>query len=285
VAPTKRFETKITALKIVLVAVSVPVAVAVGMASVASADVNVYAAPQLGISGGVVDTDGRAVNPGPTVFFSGSDSDSTALIGLAVGLEMPMNEIVPREWLADARLPNWPVRFELEAVGLREYDLKTNGSGPGDYFSEIKATTTLVNTWVDVPLLTTWRPVQYLFGLGRQPRLRRWLEPGSLYLGAGIGFTALEINGTDNIFRGKDDLIDFAWNVGAGVNYALSDRVTISAGYRYVGLGANVGSQEVDLVMVPGGPRTSDSLEYDLQVHELRVAIRITLFSFRGVWR
>jgi opacity protein-like surface antigen len=279
VVPAKRFETMITALMFVTVAV----AVVIGMASPASADVDFYVAPQLGISGGIVDTDGKVSGTAGTLVLKGSDSDSTALLGLAVGLEMPMNEIVPREWLADARLPDWPVRFELEAVGLRDFDFKTNAPGGGDYFTEIKATTTMANTWLDFPLITAWKPFQYVFGLGPQPRLRRWLEPGSLYLGGGIGFAALEINGTDNVFRGKDDIIDFAWNVGAGVNYALTDRVTISAGYRYVGLGPNAGSQDVDLVGPISG--TNDSLDYDLQVHELRVAIRVRVFSFRGAWR
>lgn len=249
----------------------------------ASADVNLYAAPQFGISNIIADTNGNAVGGDPNGL-KGDDTDSAPLLGLGIGVEVPMNELVPREWLGDVRLPNWPVSFELEATGLRDYDFQTRGSGATAevYSTEITATTLMANTWTDIPLTTMWRPVQYVFGLGRQPRVRQWIEPGSFYLGAGVGFVALDIKGTDNVLSGKDDYLDFAWNVGAGFNYALNDRFTLSAGYRYLGLGANTGTQEVDLT---GGPGTNDELEYDLQVHEFRVAIKIRLASFRGVWR
>jgi hypothetical protein len=252
-------------------------------ANSASADVDIYAAPQFGISNLIVDTDGNAVGGDPNGL-TGDDTDSAPLLGLSVGVEVPMNELVPREWLADVRMPAWPMSFELEAAGLRDYDISTRGSGATAevYSTEITATTLMANTWTDIPLNTMWRPVQYVFGLGRQPRVRQWLEPGSFYFGAGVGFVVLDIKGTDNVLSGKDDFLDFAWNVGAGFNYALNDRFTLSAGYRYLGLGPNTGNQEVDLT---GGPGTNDKLEYDLQVHEFRVAIKIRLASFRGVWR
>ena len=263
-----------------------PLMLAIGifiLAFSASADVDLYAAPQFGISNLIADTDGNAVGGNPNGL-QGDDTDSAPLLGLSVGLEVPMNELVPREWLADARLPSWPVSFELEATGLRDYDFQTRGSGATAevYSTEITATTLMANTWTDIPLTTMWRPVQYVFGLGRQPRVRQWLEPGSFYFGAGVGFVALDIKGTDNVLKGKDDYLDFAWNVGAGLNYELNERFTLSAGYRYLGLGPNTGKQEVDLT---GGPGTNDDLEYDLQVHEFRVAIKIRLASFRGVWR
>jgi Outer membrane protein beta-barrel domain len=253
------------------------------IAGPARADVSLYLAPQFGISGLYADTDGQAAGAAVNAY-TGDDTDGSPLIGLSVGLEVPMNEVVPREWLEDMRLPSWPMRFELEAAGLRDYDFRTDGAGAGAevYTSEIKSTTLVANTWTDVPLVTVWRPFQYVFGLGRQPRLRQWLEPGSLYFGGGIGFTALEIDGTDNVLSGEDDIIDFAWNVGAGINYALTDRVTLSTGYRYVGLSTDTGTQEVDL---EGGVGADDHLEYDLQVHEFRVAIQVKLLSFRGVWR
>jgi len=52
------------------------------------------------------------------------------------------------------------------------------------------------------------RPFQYIFGLGREPRVRQWLEPGSIYFGAGIGLRALEFEGTDNVVNGSDDIYD-----------------------------------------------------------------------------
>lgn len=244
-----------------------------------AADWDVYVSAGLGISTAVVDTDGESPNaPGPILLF-GSDDDSSPLVDGAVGLAIPMDELVPREWLLDVRLPNWPVRFELEAAGLREFELKTE-RGAGSFFTSVKATTLLVNQWLDIPLIEMWRPVQYLGGLGRQPRLRQWLEPGSFFLGWGIGLSVLEIDGSDNVaLSGSDDIYDFAWNVGTGVNYALTDKVDLSIGYRYLGLG----KQKIDLD--GGGAPVGGDVEFDPDVHEFRVQIRVEVYDFRSPWR
>jgi hypothetical protein len=248
-----------------------------GVAAPSGADWKVYVAPGLGISAANVDTDGQS-SVAPVTQLSGSDNDSSPLLDLAVGLEVPMDELVPREWLLDVRLPNWPVRFELEAAGLREYEFRTVAGGE-DFFTDYEATTFFVNTWLDIPLVAAYRPVQYTFGLGRQPGVRRWLEPASFYVGAGVGFGALDIDGTSNVFSGDDDPIDFAWNVGAGINYALTRTIALSAGYRYVGLGTH----EIDLQ--GGVPGPNDEVEFEPEVHEFRVAIRIRVFEFLSPWR
>lgn len=243
----------------------------------ASADVDLYMSADFGISGMDGEADGQPA--GVVQDFHGMDTDASPLLGGAFGVVVPMSEIVPREWLADLRLPDWPVRFELAAVGLREYDLRTVAPGSGEeFFSEIKPTTTLVNTWVDIPMVTLYRPIQYTMGLGRQPGLRRLLEPASFYLGAGVGFSSTEFDGTSNVYNASDDIIDFAWNVGAGFSYALTERVSISTGYRYVGLE----DQSVDL---RGGLGNDDEVDYEMDVHEFRLAIRVKLVSFRGAWR
>jgi opacity protein-like surface antigen len=243
-----------------------------------AADWNLYVAPGIGISGAMVDTDGQA-SQAPVTKFGGSDDDSSPLISGAVGLDVPMDELLPREWLGDTRLPQWPVRFELEYAGLRDYQFKTD-VGNEDFFTELKAHTLMANSWVDFPLTTLYRPVQYTFGLGRQPRVRSWLEPASLYVGAGVGVGFLDMNGTSNVFSGDDKPIDFAWNVGIGLNYALTDSVSLSAGYRYVGLG----KQKMDISgSVTPGP--NDEFKLDPQVHEFRFAIRIRVFEFKSPWR
>ena len=246
-------------------------------AGIVSADWKLYVAPGLGISGAIVDTDGQS-SVAPVTRLSGSDDDASPLLALAVGLEVPMDELVPREWLLDVRLPNWPVRVEVEGAGLREYEFRTNAGGE-DFFTEFKAQTFFVNTWVDIPLVAIYRPVQYTFGLGRQPGIRRWLEPASLYVGAGVGAGFLEIDGTSNVLSGDDDPIDFAWNVGIGLNYALTESASLSAGYRYVGLGKH------DIDLRGGVPGPNDEVEFDPQVHEFRVAIRIRVFEFLNPWR
>ncbi len=243
------------------------------------ADWDVYVSGGLGISTAVIDTDG-VFDPTttPPLTFGKDDSDSSPLLDGAVGLRIPMDELVAREWLPDLRLPSYPYRIEIEAAGLREFELETQ-FGPQKFFSDVKATTVMVNQWLDIPLIELWRPVQYLGGLGRQPRLRQWLEPASLFFGWGVGFSYLEIEGTSNIVSGSDDIFDFAWNVGAGLNYALTDHVDLSGGYRYVGLG----KQKVDMSLTGGGQE--GPVEYDPQVHEVRVQIRVKVYDFLSPWR
>jgi hypothetical protein len=244
----------------------------------AIADWNVYVAPGLSISRATVDTDGQSSIPPAVTRMTGSDNDSSPVLDLAIGVEIPMDELVPREWLLDVRLPDWPVRVEAEVAGLREYEFRTVAGGEA-FFTEFKTTTLLFNTWVDIPLISAYRPVQYTFGLGRQPAIRRWLEPASLYIGGGIGMGVLDIDGTSNVVSGDDDPIDFAWNVGVGVNYALNDQISLSTGYRFVGLGKHT----VDLR--GGVPGPNDEVEFDPQIHEFRVAIRIRVYEFLSPWR
>lgn len=245
-----------------------------------AADWKVYLSGGVGISEATADTDGRAT-AAPQVSLSGQDSDSSPLVDGAIGIEIPMDELVPREWLLDVRLPDWPMRFEHEGAGLREYEFETNREGGDRFYTELKAVTSFWNMWLDTPLLAIYKPIQYLLGVGRQPQVRRWLEPGSIYIGGGVGFSSLEIDGNDNIYSGSDDFIDFAWNVGAGLNYELSERVSLSAGYRYVGLG----DQKIDLVSRSVTPGPNDELEYDLDVHEFRAQVRVRVYDFLNPWR
>ena len=243
-----------------------------------AADWEVYVAGGLGISGAAVETDGFVPTPPGTQLF-GQAEDASPLVDGAIGLSIPMDELIPREYLADVRLPDWPVRFEMEAAGLREYEIETIQANQL-YFSKITATTLMWNVWSYIPRIEVLRPIQYTFGLGRQPRLRQWLEPGSIYFGAGIGLGALEIRGSDNVIDGADDIYDFAWNVGVGVNYALTDAVDLSVGYRYVGIGA----QDIDLNNT-GTPVVGASVEYDTHIHELRFQVRVGIYDFLNPWR
>lgn len=256
-------------------------AISLLFAGAAHADWKAYVAADFGISASTVDTDGR-FDSGTDVFeLKGMDDDSSPLIGGAIGVEIPMSEILPREWVADVRLPDWPVRFELEGAGLREYEFRTIGLGGQAFFSEVEATTFFFNTWLDVPLLSAYRPVQYLFGLGRQPRARQLLEPMSFYLGLGIGFSNLEFKGTDNLAQVSDDFIEFAWNAGAGINYQLTDRVALAAGYRFIGL-EEVGPG-LDGRGIPDDPNAQ--LDFDQDIHEFRATVRVAVWEFLSPWR
>lgn len=243
-----------------------------------AADWRLYVQGGLGLSAAELATTGQA----DTFDINGQDTDTSPLLDAAFGLEVPMDELVPREFLLKVRLPDWPVRLEVEAAGLREWELRTVAAGE-DFFTELENTTVLFNSWVDMPLVSLYKPVQYLFGLGRQPRVRQWIEPMSLYLGTGIGVTAqMKVNGTSNVVFANDDVVDFAWNVGTGINYKFTDKVKLSVGYRYVGLP----KATVDTTTL-GNPTSgpNDEVDYDLDVHEVRVAIRVLVWEFPSPWR
>ncbi len=261
-------------------------AMTVALASVeAAADWDVYIAGGLGISVNLLESDGNYLGPGFP--FGGEDNDTSTVLDGAIGLEVPMDELVPREWLRDIRLPDWPVRFELEAAGLREYELRTFFTSDV-FFTQVEATTLMMNTWFDFPLVDVAKPVQYLFGLGRQPRVRQWLEPGRLYAGVGVGMSALDVRGTSNSASASDDFIEFAWNAGIGVDYALTEAVDLSIGYRFLCLSGSCMAHSSGLSLTPTdnvGLNPNGDLSYDLQSHELRFQIRIEVFDFRSPWR
>lgn len=254
------------------------------LAGESTADWEVYVGGGLGISALEEWTNGQASGQA----LGGQDVDSSPLLDATVGLAIPMDEIVPREWLASTRLPDWPVRIELEVAGLREHELKSFAAGE-DYYTEIETITSFFNTWVDIPLVTMWRPVQYLGGLGRQPRVRQWLEPGRFFFGVGIGLSSIDLSGTSNVLSGRGDFIEFAWNAGGGIDYALTDHVDLSIGYRFVCLAGEkcmVHSDALEVDIRGGTPSAGDfDLKYELMAHELRVQVRVEVFDFLSPWR
>jgi|GEM_PF-345625 len=65
------------------------------------------------------------------------------------------------------------------------------------------------------------------------------------YIGGGIGWGFVNYKNTRAMLEGvtydsftdKKDVTNFAWSVGAGVSYALSERLALDIGYRYVDAG------------------------------------------------
>ena len=53
------------------------------------------------------------------------------------------------------------------------------------------------------------------------------------YVGAGIGMSHLKSSLKTNSGEVHESENNFAWQVGAGVSYALTDKVALDAGYRY----------------------------------------------------
>ena len=98
------------------------------------------------------------------------------------------------------------------------------------------------------------------------------------YIGAGLGLAYLDTtyrasiqNGTTATVTTNNDNWNFAWNVGAGVAYHLSDNMALDLGYRYVDLGtAEAGSAIVS--------NFTGSSSVDYTAHEVNVGLRFSGF-------
>jgi len=218
-------------------------------------------AGELYLSGGIGISGGTGDSGGSTPYFdnTGSDTDSAAMYGFAFGFEMPMNEPLPEQW--QHMLPSWPVLAEFEAVGGRDYEFLTDGGDP--YRSDFKAWTVLHNLRFDVPMAA---PFEWAFG--RIPIL----HPLTLYVGVGVGISIYEVDTTDNVSRGSDDSVAFAWQTGAGLSYSISEYVSLDLGYRYIDLGTS----EFDLAV---GPTDFGDFSLDTAAHELATAVRVRFYG------
>jgi opacity protein-like surface antigen len=132
-----------------------------------------------------------------------ADLDDGFTAGIAVGAKF-------NEWL----------RGELELSGNWHDaggDLDYINYGYGyDIDGDVNALFALANLWVDIPIGTFFQP----------------------YAGGGIGFGRLDIDVDANGHYGDFDLFDdddwgFAWQVGFGAAFVMSDNIGIDIGYRY----------------------------------------------------
>lgn len=80
------------------------------------------------------------------------------------------------------------------------------------------------------------------------------------YVGAGIGYA--KIKGSLSVLGISESIDDnnFAWQIGAGASYALTNNVSVDAGYRYVDY----------------GDFTEDEVKLDTSAHELYIGARYT---------
>ncbi len=97
--------------------------------------------------------------------------------------------------------------------------------------------------------------------------------PVTPYVGAGIGFAALHLSntfGTDPISGDRlrlysdDDATVFAYQIGAGLGYAINRQFTLDVGYRYLG---------TDTATFDADPRRTVNLK--LESHSAVVGVRV----------
>lgn len=224
---------------------------------------DLYLTGNLAISTGTGDSGGSTGLPTPFFQNTGSDTDAAAAYGGALGLGVKLNEVIPKSW--DVPLPAWGLRFEFEGMTGRDYDLRTNGSANDSFFTEVDAWTFMPNLWLDIPLAP---PIAWAFG--RIPIL----EPLSLYTGAGLGLSTVDLSTTDNVSKGSKEQFLFGWQAGVGLAYELTERVTLAAGYRYVDLG----KPDVTLKQ-EGSEDPFGSYSLDLAAHEFNFGVRVNFWE------
>jgi hypothetical protein len=180
---------------------------------------------------------------------SGSDDDSSPVYGGALGVSFPLSELLPWRMRIpsfdvpyfpghsvhfsgseDFRFPGWRTQFEIEAQTGRDYQLITDGPSPlTKNIADVKSSSFMTNFRLDLPIQA---PLHIFFG--RLP----FLEPVTLYGGAGVGASLNEIEATDTALgKDKDSGFTFAYQFKAGIGYALTDSIHLSLGYRYYDLG------------------------------------------------
>lgn len=230
---------------------------------------DLYVSGQFAISGGVAES-GGSVDLGAGGIFpnSGSDTDSSPVFGGAVGYQFPLSELVPADW--DWPLPDYAFRVELEGLGGRDYELVTRGPDP--YLTRVEAWSLSNNFWMDFPVHDA---VAHFFG--RVPLV----EPLSFSAGAGVGLGGSELSTTNNVFRGSELAYHFQWQVGGGVGYRITDRVSATLGYRYVDSG------EFSYALAnPPAPDPVGTFKLDLSSHEVAFGLRVSFHSVPspGAW-
>ncbi len=204
----------------------------------------------------------------------GEDADASPLFGLSFGYAFPLNEALPGAydtpgWLSwmgeDVRFPGWVVRGELEGRYRMDSELKTDGfSSSTPFRSELESWTAMQNVWLDFPVSP---PFEAIFG--RIPLL----QPLSFYTGGGLGLSINTLSTSDTIVDGEGTDLNFAWQVGGGVEYALTRWAAIGLGYRYSDLGEVV----VDLEDAGSG---AGDFSLAATSHEFTLSLR---FDFYGI--
>ena len=119
---------------------------------------------------------------------------------------------------------NVPVRAELEYAAFSSAEKRGQGTEPGyswNVSQKNRVQTLFVNAYYDFAGSSRFTP----------------------YVGAGLGAEFIKAKAGYNDSTGYSDSIasgtrtNFAWNLGLGFGYRLSERVTLDAGYRFVSLG------------------------------------------------
>ncbi|MDR2827651.1 MAG: porin family protein [Candidatus Adiutrix intracellularis] len=175
---------------------------------------------------------------GPAV--GGEYSKSVFGLGLSVGTDFSYSTSLP-------------IRLEVEYLyhGKNKFDNVNNNVIQS---FDISSHSFLANAFFDIDIDTAFTP----------------------YVGGGLGLAYVNTDSVTNFLGNFPPIIslkhsgwNFAWNVGGGVAWSLSESMTLDLGYRYVDLGrSDTGFQYL--------PNVGSSV--DLTAHELSLGLRFSGF-------
>jgi outer membrane immunogenic protein len=172
-----------------------------------------YVALKAGVSFQSVDSIKNTSNiANPATVATPNHSDTVGVFGGAVGLDF-------KKWGA-------PVRAEVEYAYRTDYSYSpnpnfTNAGIPTKSTSTLNTHTVLVNAFYDIQTGTKFTP----------------------FVGGGVGVAINDTKTTASLLSGAsatnytNSRTEFAWTVGAGVNYAIDTHWSADLAYRYIDLG------------------------------------------------
>ncbi len=227
-----------------------------------AAAANLYLTPQIGFLGGFIDAKGRT-QTSPLQDIGGKNSDWSPGGGLAIGIAVPMDEIAP----FDVGLPDWEIRFEIESITTAD-DLEFNVDGCCANLPvrmSLETVTTSFGLWFDFPVTDG---VSALIG-----RRVPFFDPVSFTLGGGPGFVRNDLSLKHADETRSQEVLNFAWQVGAGFGYQLTPNLTLTATYRYMDQG------RIEATPCCVTPTASDTFRADPSQHDVLVGARILFYG------
>ena len=130
--------------------------------------------------------------------------------------------------------------FRTELEGTLNRDAKKTILG--EVSTKLDTKTLFLNAYYDINTGSKWTP----------------------YVGGGLGVAKLKAkasDGEDSISKSSNE---FAWQLGAGMNYAITDNWSLDAGYRYNDYGKLTDKED------------GDKLDIDVKSHTFYLGVRFT---------
>lgn len=209
-----------------------------------------YVTPKLGYSSLKAKSSGSITDGTDTVSLDASKSNGQAFFGVAFGYDFKESFI------------DLPVRAELEYAyrGKKEM-FKRDGVGTGGQYSdklEVGVQSFFVNAYYD---FENSSPVTPYIGLGAGLAVISANLSGKYYGVGGGGGTEIKTE--------SENGAAFAWNIGAGAAWKITEPISLDLGYRYADFG------KVDFSASGNGARLSGDVKAN--AHEVMLGLR---FSF-----